>query len=288
MARVKTGCLDFRRIRSTLELCLVFVAFGAPARALPLSEIITRTQPAVVHVSVSDSRGREFATGSGFLVASDGSVATNHHVVEGADRVVVSFQGGRKVEAVGVVAFDEEADLAVLKLGPGSYPELALATSPAKQGDTVVVIGSPMGFSGSVSTGIVSAIRPEGAHVRDEHFPNWTLQLTAAVSPGSSGSPVVNEQGEVVAVAVGHAGGEALNFGVPVASLKKVMAKSKPVAMPLQALHGGRSPLVNVLISLGAIGGAAAAVWGASFIRGRKQRKRRAPGRDVLNSILKR
>jgi S1-C subfamily serine protease len=273
------------RVGALALFCLVVDA--RPAFGLPLQEIITRTEPAVVHVSVSDGRGGEVGTGSGFVVSGDGRVVTNHHVVEDADRVEVVFQGGRKVRALGVLAFDEEADLAVLQLEKGSYPTLALAEAPAKQGDAVVVIGSPRGLSGTVSTGIVSAVRAEGAHLGDDHRKNWTLQLTAAVSPGSSGSPVMNEAAEVVAVTVGQAYGQALNFGVPVDLLRKLLPTATGEPSPFRVLRGGRSLATNLLISAGGLGGAALLIWVTAWILGRKERRARGKGRDVLDPIIK-
>ena len=269
------------------SLLLWCLTVAGAARALPLQEIITRTEPAVVHVSVSGGRGGEVGTGSGFVVSGDGRVVTNHHVVNDAERVEVVFQGGRKVQALGVVAFDEESDLAILQLEKGSYPSLALADSPAKQGDPVVVIGSPRGLSGMVSTGIVSAVRAEGAHLGNDHRKNWTLQLTAAVSPGSSGSPVMNEDGEVVAVTVGQASGQALNFGVPVDLLRKLLPAAANEPSPFRVLRGGRSPLTNLLISAVGLGGAALVVWLTGWILGRKERRARGKGRDVIDPIIK-
>jgi serine protease Do len=220
-------------------------------------------------------------------VSGDGRVVTNHHVVNDAERVDVVFQGGRKVPVLGVLAFDEEADLAILQLEKGSYPTLALAESPAKQGDPVVVIGSPRGLSGSVSTGIVSAVRSEGAKLGDERLKNWALQLTAAISPGSSGSPVMNENGEVVAVAVGHVQGEALNFGVPIDRLRNLLPSATKEPSPFRVLRGGRSPLTNLLISAVGLGGVALVVWITGWILGRKQRRARGKGREVIDPIIK-
>ena len=269
-------------------LALLWLVMPAePAFALPLQEIITRTEPAVVHVSVSDGRGGEVGTGSGFVVSGDGRVVTNHHVVNDAERVEVSFQGGRKVRALGVLAFDADADLAILQLEKGSYPTLALADVPAKQGDPVVVIGSPRGLSGTVSTGIVSAVRSEGAHLGADHRKNWTLQLTAAVSPGSSGSPVMNEEGEVVAVTVGQAYGQALNFGVPIALLRKLLPTASKEPSPFRVLRGGRSVLTNLLISAAGLGGAALVVWIIAWIFGRKERGARRRGRGASDPFIK-
>ena len=221
-------------------------------------------------------------------MSSDGRVVTNHHVVEDAERVEVVFQGGKKVAVLGVLAFDEDADLALLRLEKGTYPTVALSDAPVKQGDPVVVIGSPLGLSGTVSTGIVSAVRSDGAHFGDEVEKNWTLQLTAAVSPGSGGSPVMNEAGEVVAITVGQVRrGQALNFGVPVVLLRQLLPSAAKEPKPFRVLRGGRSPIENLLISAGALGGVALVVWVTNFILGRKRRRARGQGREVLDPIIK-
>ena len=289
---MKQAISNFRRVRTVVgaAVCVCFGATASPARALPLQEIIEHAQRAVVHVSVSNDRGKVLGTGSGFVVSDDGRVVTNHHVVEGGDRAEVTFKGGRTVEVEGVLAFDEEADLAVLKLRKGAYSKLGLAAAPATQGDSVVVIGSPLGFSGSVSTGIVAAIRTEGATFRDQRRASWALQVTAPISSGSSGSPIMNDQGEVVGLIVGGVDapvGQPVNFGVPVALVKKLLVASTGETRPLRALRGGRSPARNILISVAVLGGAVFAFWFAGYLRRRKLRRERGRGRDVLGSILK-
>lgn len=217
-------------------------------------------------------------------------MVTNHHVVEDADRVEVTFQDGKKVPAVGVLAFDASDDLAVLKLRDGKYPTLSFARASAQQGDPVVVVGSPLGFSGSVSSGIVSAVRPEGAKLYDGLHPSWTLQMTAAISSGSSGSPILNDGAEVVGVAVGAIGapvGQPVNFGVPVELVKKLLAASNGKPLPFQVLRGGRSLLENLAISGAAFGGVAFAFWLAGYLRRRRLRRDRDRGRGVIQSILK-
>jgi S1-C subfamily serine protease len=275
---------------AAISVCAVLGTTASLAGALPLQEIIARAEPAVVHVSISNERGTVLGTGSGFVISSDGRLVTNHHVVELADRVEVTFQDGRKVEIEGVVAFDEKIDLAVLKLRKGTYPKLALAAGAAQRGDSILVMGSPLGFSGSVSTGIVSAVRPDGATIAGERRASWELQLSAAISSGSSGSPILNDAGEVVAIAVGGLGapvGQPVNFGVPVARLKQLVAASSGETRPLRVLRGARSSLENLLISAALLTGAVFAWWLTVYLRGRRRRGERDRGRQVIGSILK-
>lgn len=268
----------------TFGIC---VLFAANLHALPLEDVIARAKPAVVHLSVRNSRGDTVGSGSGFVISRDGKVATNFHVVEGAQALEAVFDDGKKHPIVGAWAFDADADIAVLQLPKGEYPSLPLATVPARQGAPVLVIGSPLGLSGTVSTGIVSAVRDEGATHRNVTHPQWNLQVTAPISPGSSGSPILNQDAEVVGVAVGLLlNGQALNFGVPVRALRVVLDRSPQELRPIRGV-GTRSVLENILISIGGLGAVALVVWTVLFVGRKKQERRENRGRALLSSILK-
>ena len=162
-------------------------------------------------------------SGSGF-VAGDGYVVTNQHVVAGATDVKLRFQGNvwRDAEIVGTDAY---SDLAVLRAEnrPDSATPLSwVSTSPEPPvGTPVMAIGSPYGFSGSASTGVVSGVdrvlsAPNGFTVAD------SVQTDAAINPGNSGGPLVTYDGDVVAVAA-RGGGDNLGFGVSAALSKRVV-----------------------------------------------------------------
>ncbi len=264
---------------SAVAFALGIGVWTSSVSALPLAEVIAKSKASVAHIAVADESGREVGSGSGFVISDDGKLVTNHHVVAGAAKATAVFADKSRVEVVGVVAYDEQIDIAVLKLASGGRPALTLSETSVKQGENVIVIGSPRGLSGTVSTGIVSAIRetglpPEGA---DDYKPSWQLQITAAISPGSSGSPILNEQAQVVGVAVGlHSGGQALNFGIPVARAKSVAVKAG-VVKPLSALRTGRSVRTNLIISAVGIGGALCLAWLVGFVmRARKRRTAKA------------
>lgn len=233
-------------VRPRLVLLLAIVLslmWGRPASALSLQEVAAQTKPSVVLLTISNAAGAKVSTGTGFFVSADGRVVTNHHVIEGAAKVTATLADGRRIDALGCLAYDGDKDLAIVKLPGEGYPFLALGESePLRAGDDVVVIGSPMGLSGSLSAGIVSAIRDakdrgvdEDEQVsKEERKPKaWGIQITAPISPGSSGSPILTLGGQVVAIAVGRFnGGESLNFGIPVEEAKALLAEAGPNAKP--------------------------------------------------------
>lgn len=179
---------------------------------IPLSnliEVTRKTRPAVVSLVVHDAQGREIGTGSGFIASPDGKIISNYHVIERAMSVTVKTLDGQTFAVTGFLAADKTNDLVVLKIDGEDLPYLEFSeTALPEQGSRVAVIGSPIGLQGTLTEGIVSAIR----EMANGHY--W-LQMTAAISPGSSGSPVLNADGQVVGVAVAQmANSQGVNFAV--------------------------------------------------------------------------
>ena len=174
-----------------------------------LADLTARIRPSVVKVVTFDSDGQRLGSGSGFCVATN-QIVTNKHVVKGSYRSEVITADGSSFRVVEIVSVDEEGDLALLKTEPlpSSTRPLTISKVAPRAGDKVVVIGNPLGLSGTVSDGIVSAFR-------DVRGIGKLIQITAPISPGSSGSPVVNAWGEVVGVAtLNLEGGQNLNFAI--------------------------------------------------------------------------
>jgi tetratricopeptide (TPR) repeat protein len=207
---------------------LIFIFGGAltashaqqqqPSQDELLPELVRRVKPSAVAIETFSGKGETLSRGSGFFVAAD-KIITNRHVIAKAERVQIRLVNGKMFNAKGVLAVDGEGDLALLQVEVPAEMAQALPVDRAtpREGESVVVIGNPYGLEGSVSNGIVSAVREISGYGK-------IIQITASISPGSSGSPVVNMRGEVVGVASLQAEeGQNLNFAVPaerIAALK--------------------------------------------------------------------
>jgi tetratricopeptide (TPR) repeat protein len=192
-------------------LFIVLIASGPRASAQDLlPELVRRIKPSAVAIETFDARGVQLSRGSGFFIDVD-RVVTNRHVIENAYRAEVHSYNGSVYPVKGVIAVDAEGDLAVLRVEPppGQVRPLSLERTSPQEGESVLVIGNPFGLEGSVTNGIVSAVRDIPTFGR-------IIQITAPISPGSSGSPVVNMHGQVIGVATLQiTGGQSINFAIP-------------------------------------------------------------------------
>ena len=193
---------------------LFFVSFACFVGNLSaqdfLPELVKRIKPSAVAIETFDAKDNTLARGSGFFIAGD-RVITNRHVIERATRVEIHLLNGKKYPVRGVIAVDGEGDLAILRVDvPRELAvPLPIVKAAPQEGESIVVIGNPYGLEGSVSNGIVSAVREISGYGK-------IIQITASISPGSSGSPVVNMAGQVIGVATLQAAeGQNLNFAVP-------------------------------------------------------------------------
>lgn len=182
-----------QRVLAVAGTCLLMAA-GCERGPDPVPVVIERTAPAVVlvHSYVDDVL---LASGTGFFTEAGGRIVTNEHVIAGAETIQIVDANGDTVPIAGVTAIDARADVAVLLAPDGYRPPAALEAWPRMPvvGEEVIVIGNPSGLERSVSTGIISAVR-EDRGVR-------LLQMTAPISAGSSGSPVLDRAGNVIGVA---------------------------------------------------------------------------------------
>ena len=211
-----------RRIFPQLLLIVIaLVTFQESLAQENLPELVKRVKPAIVAIVTYDASGAPLMTGSGFFLRP-GQVVTNLHVIRGARRCEVkTLDGkGRIYPVAGVLDVDEEGDLAMLsvELPPSRVRSSALANQLPEEGEKIFVIGNPLKLEGSVSDGIVSAVR---------ELPNIgkIIQITAPISHGNSGSPVFNLKGEVVGVVtIKVTNGQNINLAIGAARVRQLHA----------------------------------------------------------------
>jgi hypothetical protein len=209
------------------SLLVVFTASSAPQE--DVAGVVKRSSDAVVLIVISNAAGQETALGSGFLVSADGEIVTNYHVIKEAHSAIVKLSNGAFFPVSGVFATDPSKDLAVIKVNGKNLPFLALADmGNLHVGEHVVAIGSPLGLEGTVSDGIVSA-------VRDVENKKW-IQTTAPVSHGNSGGPLLDMNNHVVGVitwGVNLELGQNLNFAAPCDEVTKLLITARQQVKPL-------------------------------------------------------
>ena len=221
-------------------------AASGTGAALTARQIYKRDAPGVVHVKAQivqrvaspfdlfpqEQRGQ--ATGSGFVVDSNGDILTNAHVIEGASRVTVQFEDNKTTDAK-IVGKDTSTDIAVLKVNPSglSLHPLQLGDSSHVQvGDPTIAIGNPFGLDRTLTTGVVSALQrridaPNGFSI------DHVIQTDAAINPGNSGGPLLDAAGRVIGITSqiatggGGNGNVGIGFAVPINTAKQVIPQIK-------------------------------------------------------------
>src|SRR5438874_2002767 len=162
--------------------------------------------------------------GSGFVWSSDGIIVTNNHVVEGASRISVIFNDGTDVRAR-LIGVDPDSDLAVLRVDSKNLTAAPIGTSSDLMiGETVVAVGNPYGLSGTVTTGVVSALgRSVPSKEEGRTFTDF-IQTDASINPGNSGGPLLNIEGKVVGINTAiYANAQGIGFAIPVDRARKVV-----------------------------------------------------------------
>lgn len=230
---------------------------------LTTAQIVKRTLPSVVRITSKNG------SGTGFAVGSDGRVATSLHVVQDRSEVRVTTEDGRTYDDVRVVAYDERHDLVVLRIPATGLRPLRMTRRELGPGEPVVAIGHPLGLENTVSDGVVSAVREgRGADL---------VQISAPISPGSSGGPVLDDRGRVIGVAtLVFRYGQNLNFATPVSYLEPLIDGDD--ARPLSSLP---SRYARELLAACTVGDLVAA-YRVAARRERSPRATRAAMLDLL------
>jgi serine protease Do len=197
-----------------------------PIESLP--SIIKRIEPSTVIVFTYDNKVIFLRLGSGFFVGQNGNIVTNYHILQGASYAEVKTSYGKTYLITNIVAEDEQSDLIIFSIDiPSQYIHpLSLSTSLPEVGERIIAYGSPLGLEKTVSDGIISAIREVPGYGK-------LIQITAPISPGSSGSPVLNMKGEIIGIATFQfIEGQNLNFAIPskrISSLNSAREKKTTV-----------------------------------------------------------
>ncbi|MEB3334525.1 MAG: trypsin-like peptidase domain-containing protein [Cyanobacteriota bacterium] len=163
--------------------------------------------------------------GSGFITRSDGVLLTNAHVVDGATEVGVTLPDGRSF-AGKVLGADPLTDVAVVKVVATGLPVAPLGdSSKVRPGEWAIAIGNPLGLDNTVTAGIISAIQRTNAVGEGQRVPY--IQTDAAVNPGNSGGPLINDRGQVIGIntAIRQAPGAGLSFAIPINTARKIAAQ---------------------------------------------------------------
>lgn len=203
---------------------------------MSIPEIVEAVEPSVVTVFTEDGLG------SGVIYTEDGVVLTNEHVVRGAEDVEVAFADGQRVSGT-VEATDAVSDLALVRADRTGLPAATFQPDLPSIGELAVVIGSPLGFENTVTSGIVSGLHreiPGSASVSQSLVD--LIQTDAAISPGNSGGAVVNGQGEIIGISEAYIppsqGAVALGFAIPAPTVTEVAEELREDGVAEHAFMG--------------------------------------------------
>ena len=225
--------------RGSLLLLLVSPVIGQDDNSSTLSELelakrdaedfeklAKLVKPSVVVIESVDRLGREGGRGTGFVVRGDGVIATNFHVIGEHRDFAVRFADGKTFRPQSILAVDRDRDLALIKIDAKNLPALELGDSDKiDPGQAVFALGNPLGYSHSVSRGVVAAIRE-----LEDGDGRPMVQVAIPIEPGSSGSPTLDLEGRVIAILAIKSGG-AMGFGIPSNSLQDLLSKQNPIPM---------------------------------------------------------
>jgi hypothetical protein len=208
-------------------------------RAQNAKEIAKNCLPSTVSIILENKYKQPIALGSGFIIER-GKIVTNLHVIEGAKYGYVLVNGEAiKHKVEGYISIDKKNDIAILSVPTITKSPLLLSDKKQSIGERIYAIGNPKGLSGTISEGIISGIR----NLEDKEL----IQITAPISPGSSGGPVVNNSGEVIGIAVGTINsGQNLNFAIPSRIINQLAENETNSVTPLNISEGETQPKLSI------------------------------------------
>jgi S1-C subfamily serine protease len=188
-------------------------------------DAVDKTKNAVVKIDVFKTikgKLRAAGSGSGFIFSSDGFIFTNCHVVDGAEKIMVSLLNENEIEAV-LIGKDADTDIAILKIFSDGYSVAKLGDADQLQiGQFVIAIGNPYGYQHTVTTGVVSALG-RTLQTQSGRLVDNVIQSDAALNPGNSGGPMITTDGEVIGVNTAMIqGAQGLSFSVDINTAKEI------------------------------------------------------------------
>jgi len=190
----------------------------------PFAHLAAIVKPSIVTISSVNRGGGPWGVGTGFVVDEQGVIATNFHVIGEHREFTVELADGTLCKPTEILAIDRSRDLALFRIDQSGLPTLPLGdSSKIEPGQSVLSVGNPLGYDLSVSQGVVAAIR-------ELEFGDGRpmVQVAIPIEAGSSGSPVVDRNGEVLAMLTIKSGG-AMGFGVPANALRSLMEEIRPI-----------------------------------------------------------
>ena len=190
----------------------------------PFAHLAAIVKPSIVTISSVNRGGGPWGVGTGFVVDAEGVIATNFHVIGEHREFTVELADGTLCKPTEILAIDRSRDLALFRIDQSGLPTLPLGdSSKIEPGQAVLSVGNPLGYDLSVSQGVVAAIR-------ELEFGDGRpmVQVAIPIEAGSSGSPVVDRNGEVLAILTIKSGG-AMGFGVPANALRSLMEEIRPI-----------------------------------------------------------
>ena len=206
-----------RRISMLLSFW-VMLCLNAFSQSPDVTQLVSNIEKSIFTVFSIDKDDQVFSQGSGFFIESSGIGITNYHVLDGAYKAQIRLSDGTIVPIESVYDYNQNADLVKFKVADSNAPYKALSLTNVipMRGTQILSLSSPLGLEQTVSTGIVSA-------VRDHNTYGKIIQITAPISHGSSGSPIVNMKGEVLGVSTfGISEGQSLNFAVSTLEIREL------------------------------------------------------------------
>jgi S1-C subfamily serine protease len=220
----------------TVVACAMTLRSAERSHTSKAGEIYQRAAASVVLVQTYGVFGNAQSFGTGFVVAEDGKILTNYHVIRNSKRAEVRLENGHTYDFVAVVDVDIARDIALLQIKATGLHALTLGNSGAVRiGDTVYSVSNPHGYNNTLSEGIISGIRLNGEQ--------WRLQITAPISHGSSGGPLFNTEGEVIGITTEiDDKGQNLNFVVPIDYARGMLASSSQTTRSIASVYNPAEP----------------------------------------------